>query len=684
MNITFGSNSRFHHSQLARTDTNGPPHIGHAYESVTSDVIARWHRIWGRDVFFLTGTDEHGQKIQATAEENGVKPIDICNKYAEGFKRLNQRLLVSSDRFIRTTDEDHIATCQELWRRCAAKGDIYLTTYEGYYSKREERFIPEAEAKEMEYMDNGKPLTKISEPCYNFRLSKYREKLIDMITANPTMVQPKERRAVILKQLEDENMDDLCVSRTAFDWGIPMPDGFDKKHVMYVWFDALTNYLSGVNGLDQSDENPLKHFWPADCHIIGKDIIRFHSIYWPAMLMSADLPVPKSSFSHGFVSASDGRKMSKSFGNVVDPHEMLDKYPVDGFRFYLCSEAIYGSDLKFSEESMMRMYRGILVSRFCAEEGCPMTLLRGCLSFIVKHIFHAGIRHQNSNTIIFSAQYVTLFKADNVGNFVHRATNLTKKYCDGKIAAVDLKCYSNIEKPMDVKQVIEAMDQSFRSFDIAGAKERAMEAARDCNHWLARLEPWKMKEDKAEERTAVVRMALESVYVLGLILSPFMPISSTEMLSRVSQPACPIVDIDVTFNNLQVGNPVLVGDPLFDRDIGEASSAGVGTNIVGNESTVGCTVKKDRGKPQKGNKGAQMSGKNGAVASASSCKDEAETTCEFMKLDIRVGRIVDVWNHPAADKLYCEKIECGDEIPREVCSGLREHFSLDEMKVIYV
>jgi|MDSY01.1.fsa_nt_gb hypothetical protein len=349
--------------------TNGPPHMGHAYEAVTADTLARWHRMWGRDVFFLTGTDEHGQKIQATAEAKGLRPIDICDKYAEGFKILNRRMLVSNNRFIRTTDPDHIQTCQELWRRCAAKGDIYLTSYEGYYSVREERFITETEAAAMEYMDNGVPLAKTSEPCYNFRLSKYRQTLIDMITADPAMVQPKERRAVILKQLEDEDMPDLCVSRTAFDWGIPMPEGFEAGHVMYVWFDALTNYISGVNGLDQSPDNPLRHFWPADCHIIGKDIIRFHSIYWPAMLLSAGLPVPKTAFSHGFINDAEGRKMSKSEGNVIDPHVMLDKYPVDAFRFYLCSEAIYGGDLKFSEESMMRMYKGLLVRSGSSPDG---------------------------------------------------------------------------------------------------------------------------------------------------------------------------------------------------------------------------------------------------------------------------------------------------------------------------
>jgi methionyl-tRNA synthetase len=307
--------------------TNGYPHMGHAYEFLTSDVLVRYHRVMGYDSFFLTGSDEHGQKVAAAAASTGLTPLDHCNKYVDGFKALNQRLAVACSFYQRTTDPNHEDTSRKLWVRCADAGDIYLDSYEGWYNEREEAFVPDGEAEASNFKDpgSGLPLKRVSEESYFFRMSKYLDRLVAHIEENPTFIEPEQYRNNILARLRKEGLKDLSISRTTFSWGINMPEGFDARHVMYVWFDALTNYLSGVFALNPDHE--LSRYWPADRHIIGKDIIWFHCVIWPCILMSADLPLPKGVFSHGFVNAADGRKMSKSYNNAVDPHEVSTSIP---------------------------------------------------------------------------------------------------------------------------------------------------------------------------------------------------------------------------------------------------------------------------------------------------------------------------------------------------------------------
>ena len=321
--------------------TNGPAHMGHAYEAATSDVIARYQRSIGdKPVYFVTGSDEHGQKIANTAADQGKEPIDICNLYVKGFQVLNQRILISNDDYVRTTSARHKKTAQELWKRCAAVGDIYLDTYSGWYNVREETFVTDNDAALSDYKDpaSGLPLKQVEEASYFFRMSKYQQKLIDHIEANPDFIRPAMHRNLILQRLRTDDLRDLSVSRTTFAWGIAVPEGFEPNHVMYVWVDALSNYLTGVDGLEVDPEGgkgDLKHFWPASVHVIGKDILWFHTVIWPCLLMSAGVPLPKTVFAHGFVNDKEGKKMSKSLGNVVDPHDMLDKFDVDTFRWYV-------------------------------------------------------------------------------------------------------------------------------------------------------------------------------------------------------------------------------------------------------------------------------------------------------------------------------------------------------------
>lgn len=311
--------------------TNGLPHVGHAYEFLTSDVLVRLHRFLGYDTYFLTGADEHGQKVAESASRAGLEPLAHCNIYVSAFQRLNDKLRITNDQYIRTTDPGHQRTCQRLWQRCAEAGDIYLGKYEGWYNEREELFVTQQEAEKTKFMDEVKnvPLKRVSEESYFFRMSKYADRLIAHIKENPGFIEPESARVNILSRLEHDELKDLSISRTTFSWGIPLAADFDQSgtsgtHVMYVWFDALTNYLSGIHYLDSEDTDcgNLRAYWPASKHIIGKDITWFHCVIWPTILMSAGLPLYKGVFSHGFVNGPDGRKMSKSLGNIVDTSEV--------------------------------------------------------------------------------------------------------------------------------------------------------------------------------------------------------------------------------------------------------------------------------------------------------------------------------------------------------------------------
>ncbi|QKF94573.1 methionyl-tRNA synthetase [Fadolivirus algeromassiliense] len=495
--------------------TNGSPHFGHAYEAVVADCIARYHRLIGNDVFFLTGTDEHGQKIADTAANQNppLSPLELCDKYVAEFKNLNNKLNISYDFYIRTTMEKHELCAQDIWKRCANNDDIYLGQYEGWYNKREERFVTETEAQSTNYMDGTIPLIKTSEPSYFFRMGKYQDRLIKHIQDHPEFIFPEEKRMEILDRLK-EPLNDLSISRTTFDWGIPVPDSFKgkpdnviEKHVMYVWFDALTNYLSGVD----YPLGPILYQWPADIHLIGKDIAWFHAVIWPCMLFSANISLPKRIVCHGFVNGPDGRKMSKTYGNVIDPVKLLETYTSDTIRYFMLREGTFGADFNCNEAYLQDRYNGEL--------------------------------------------------ANNFGNLVQRGLNLAKSYCDSLVpseAAVQI---------FDLKQFAQKINKAFNNLDIQHAIQMLFDTLTLINKWLTDEAPWNLKGDEfITKRKIIVRTLLEALYAICHFTWVVMPSTSEEIFARLNTKMTVTENLLAnSFNSLKPETEITLGAPLFPR-----------------------------------------------------------------------------------------------------------------------
>jgi methionyl-tRNA synthetase len=356
---------------------NGKPHIGHAYEAIAADAIARFHRLSGRDVRFQTGTDEHGLKMVQTARDKGVEVADLAREMSDQFQAMCDKLNISYDVFQRTTDPAHHRASVAIWEAMKANGDLYLDRYEGWYSVRDEAFYEEKELigeGDAKLSPQGTPVEWTVEESWFFKLSKYEKPLLELYENQPDFIRPESRRNEVVRFVEG-GLRDLSISRTSFDWGVKVPGSPD--HVMYVWVDALTNYLTGLGYPDATGD--MAKFWPASLHLIGKDIVRFHAVYWPAFLMSAGLPLPKQVFGHGFVLARGGEKMSKSLGNVVDPIDLADRYGVDALRYFLLREVSFGNDGSYSEEAIVTRVNADLANNFG-------NLAQRCLSMIAKQL----------------------------------------------------------------------------------------------------------------------------------------------------------------------------------------------------------------------------------------------------------------------------------------------------------
>lgn len=443
--------------------TNGDPHIGHAYEFIIADFLARFAKISGKNVLFLTGTDEHGQKIQRTAEVRGLTPKEMCDLYVEKFKKLDNDLSISFDRFIRTTDKDHIEKVHELLDKC--KEDIYLGVYSGWYDIKEETFISDKDAELHEFKNpsTGEKYTRMEEPSYFFKLSKYQDQIRNHILNNPGFITPESKRKEILLRLE-KPLTDLSISRTSMYWGIPIPS--DKEHVLYVWFDALTNYISG--GFKNNES-----MWPANIHVIGKDIVWFHSVIWLGMLMSANTELPEKIFVHNFINDSEGKKMSKSVGNVVNPFDLIDKYPVSAIRYYLLKETTLDSDVCFDEKNLVR---------------CHDTELLPALGNFVNRVF--GLFHKYSKGVIPNCDSQKLFDLDKLAIDTSHI-----------IESLQVKTY--IDKIFDLLSVLNKYVNDTKIWEI-------------CND--------KYDDDRDEsDRQKVIKTLLESMYIVAHYIYPIMP-----------------------------------------------------------------------------------------------------------------------------------------------------------------
>ena len=468
----------------AITYPNGAPHIGHAYEYISADAMARFKRLDGYDVFFLTGTDEHGLKIAQTAEKEGITPKEFVDRQADVYREVHEILGTSYDRLIRTTDSDHYAAAQDIWKRMEANGDIYLDKYEGWYSVRDEAFYTEEDTVERDGVRYSKEtdteLTWTAEESYFFRLSAYQDKLLAYYESHPEFGAPNYRFNEVISFVR-RGLEDLSISRTSFDWGVPVP-GSDS-HVMYVWVDALTNYLTGVGYPDTGSEM-FARYWPADVHIIGKDISRFHAIYWPAFLMSAGLEVPRRVMIHGFLQ-NNGVKMSKSLGNVVAPADMIEQYGLDSVRYFFLREVPYGADGSYSHDA--------IVGRMNAD------------------------------------------LANNLGNLAQRSLSMVAKNLDGVVPEPG----EFADADRTILDAAGSLLPTVRGFFDRQEFSRALEAVwsvlGDTNAYFAEQAPWVLRKTDPARMATVLYVTLEVVRQVALLVQPVMPQSAGKLLDVLGQ-----------------------------------------------------------------------------------------------------------------------------------------------------
>ncbi|MFM2282108.1 MAG: hypothetical protein RLZZ444_4339 [Pseudomonadota bacterium] len=459
---------------------NGKPHIGHAYELLATDAMARFQRLDGREVLFVTGTDEHGQKMMQTARNEGITPRELADRNSGEFQRMAKALNSSNDDFIRTTEPRHYASVQHIWTRMVEAGDIYKDSYSGWYSVRDEAYYQEGETEVRDgtrYGPQGTPVEWVEEESYFFRLSAYEQKLLDYYEAHPDFIGPDERRNEVVSFVKS-GLKDLSVSRTTFDWGIPVPG--DPKHVMYVWVDALTNYITAAGYPDET--NPRWKFWPAT-HIIGKDIIRFHAVYWPAFLMSAGLALPKRVYAHGFL-LNKGEKMSKSVGNVVDPFALVEHFGCDQVRHFFLREVSFGQDGSYSEEAI--------------------------------------------------ANRINADLADNIGNLAQRSLSMIVKNCDGKIPAPGPLTDDDKALLALADRTVETCREEMARQQIHKSVSAVFALSSEANGYFAAQAPWVLAKSDLDRMATVLYVTAEVVRQIAILLQPYVPASADKMLDLLA------------------------------------------------------------------------------------------------------------------------------------------------------
>jgi methionyl-tRNA synthetase len=569
-------------------------HIGHSYTTVAADAMARFKRLTGYDVFFLTGTDEHGQKIERIATEKGMEPKEYVDRIVAGIKKLWSILDISNDDFIRTTDERHKKAVQKIFKKLYDQGDIYKGEYEGWYCTPCEAFWTERQLNDGKCPDCGRDVELIKEEAYFFRLSKYQDRMMEYIKNNPEFIQPPSRQNEMINNFLKPGLEDLCVSRTSFKWGIPV--SFDPEHVIYVWIDALSNYITAL-GYETEDDSKFKRYWPADVHLVGKEIVRFHTIIWPIMLMALGIELPKQVFGHGWL-ILEGGKMSKSKGNVIDPVILVEKYGVDAIRYFLLREIPFGADGVFSNRA--------LIDR------------------------------------------INYDLANDLGNLINRTVTMIEKYFDGCIPAPQEEgdydrdlINMAVETPLRVEELMNKLQFSNALSEIWRLIGRT-------NKYIDETMPWVIaKDENSKNRLGTVLYNLaEAIRIISVLISPFMPNTPQKIWSQlgIKDENLGTWESVLKWGNLQPGIKVSRGQPIFPRIEENGDNK---TDVL---------QKQDRNneKSSEGNKGKTIKRENNGNA-------DYITIDDFAKLDLRVADVLKAERIEGADKLLKLELDVGGE-----------------------